>query len=90
MNYKADILEKICYTDLVYGRINKKLQLSLAEEEIEKMIFNIIKETDLSDFQKIGKNYYITNKKGNIRLTINSYTYRIITVDRLNKLQKKK
>lgn len=88
-NYKTEILEKICYTDLVYERINKKLNLQLTKDEIEKMIYEIIKETDKTNFQKTGKNIYITNNYKNVRLTINSYTNRIITADRLNKKQTK-
>jgi len=83
--YKTKILNKICYTDLVYERINKKLNIQLSKDEIEKMIFGIIKETDKTEFQKTGKNIYITNKNENVRLTINSYTNRIITADKLNK-----
>ena len=82
-NYKKDILDKICYTELVYGRINKKLNTELSKEEIEKMILELITETDEIDFKKTGKNIYITNHKKNIRLTINSFTTRIITADRL-------
>jgi len=81
--YKSEILDKICYTDLVYGRINKKLNKQLSKDQIEEMIISIIKETDSSGFYKKGKNIYITNKNRNVRLTINSYTNRIITADRL-------
>jgi len=83
-DYKAEILNNICYTDLVYKRINKKLNIGLPKDEIEKMIYEIIEETDKTKFQKTGKNIYITNNYKNIRLTINSYTNRIITADRLN------
>ncbi len=84
-NYKIEILDKICYTDLVYGRINKKLSIELSKDKIEEMIFEIIKETKESEFKKTGKNIYITNNERNVRLTINSYTNRIITADKLNK-----
>ena len=84
-NYKSEILKNICYTDLVYGRINKKLNIELSKEKIEEFILETISETDEAKFQKTGKNFYITNKEKNIRLTINSYTNRIITVDKLNK-----
>jgi len=87
-DYKTEILNKICYTDLVYERINKKLNIQLSKDEIEKMIYGIIEETDKTRFQKIGKNIYITNENRNVRLTINSYTNRIITADRLNKKNK--
>jgi len=84
-NYKNGILEKICYTDLVYGRINKKLNIDFSKDKIEKMIYKIIKETKESQFVKNGKNIYIINNQRNVRLTINSYTNRIITADKLNK-----
>ena len=82
-NCKKEILEKICYTDLVYERINKKLNLTLSREKIEEMVFLLIKETNEADYQKTGKNIYISNNEKNVRLTINSYTNRIITVDKL-------
>ena len=84
-NYKKDILDRICYTELVYGRINKKLKTELSKDKIEEMIFSIILETDEVNFQKTGKNIYITNNERNVRLTINSYTNRIITADKLNR-----
>jgi len=84
-DYKTEILDKISYTDLVYERINKKLNIQLPKDEIEKMIYEIIEKTDETKFRKTGKNIYITNNYKNIRLTINSYTNRIITADRLNK-----
>ena len=81
MNYKTEILENICYTELVYKRINKKLKTQLSKVEIEKMILKIIRETNESLFQKIGKNIYVTNNERKIRITVNYNTYRIITVD---------
>lgn len=87
-NYKTEILNKICYTGLVYGRINKKLNKQLSKDEIEKMIFEIIEDTKETQFQKTGKNIYISNDERNIKITINSYTHRIITVDNLNKKQR--
>lgn len=83
-NFKEVILNKICYTDLVYGRINKKLNLSLSNDAIEELIVEIIKETVASELNKIGKNIYISNHNKNIRLTINSFTNRIITADKLH------
>ena len=32
---KTEILRNICYTELVYGRINKKLNIKLSKEQIE-------------------------------------------------------
>jgi hypothetical protein len=83
-SYKEEILNKICYTGLVYGRINKKLNLDLSKQKIETLISTILSETNESEFLKKGKNIYITNNERKIRLTINSYTNRIITADKLN------
>ncbi len=80
---KQIILEKLCYTELVYGRINKKLKINFSKQQIEEYILRILKETEPEFYTKTGKNYYIFNNENNIRLTINSFTYRIITVDRI-------
>lgn len=82
-NYKAIISKKICYTHLVYGRINKKLGLRLSHKEIEKFILETIEKTIDANFVKKGKNIYISNNIENIRLTINSNTNRIITADKI-------
>lgn len=82
--YKQDILKNICYTELAYERINKKLQTSLVRADIEELIYALINETDEHFFEKKGKNFYITNLNRFIRMTINSYTFRIITVDRIH------
>lgn len=78
---KKEILENICYTELVYGRINKKLNSKFSKKQIEEFLFNILKETGEKSFSKIGKNFYIINTKNNIKITINSNTFRVITVD---------
>jgi len=82
---KKEILEKINYTELAYSRIRKKLSIQLVNKEIENYIFMAIKETPLECFEKIGKNYYITNLKLGFRITINASTTRIITVDKVSK-----
>ncbi|MFB9080615.1 DUF3781 domain-containing protein [Flavobacterium procerum] len=70
--------------------MNKKLNLQLLNSEIEELILNIISETDFTAFEKTGKNFYISNYERNTRLTINSFTYRIITADKLNKIKERK
>ncbi len=80
---KLEILPKICYTELVYGRINKKLNTNLPKSAIEETLLTVLKETPDSFFQKKGKNIYVTNCEKNIRITINSSTFRIITVDKI-------
>ncbi len=82
---KQEILNSICYTELVYERINKKLNINFSKKQIEVFIFRTLKETDEKYFSKIGKNFYIKNIEKNIKITINSNTYRIITVDKLIK-----
>lgn len=84
-SYKTQILANICYTELVYGRINKKLKCELSKTEIEAKLLAIIKETKDVDFQKRGKNVYVESVEENIRITVNMNTYRIITVDVLSK-----
>ena len=56
---KTEILSRICYTEFVYERINKKLDSKFSKSEIEKMLFDIVRETQEMFFQKIGKNIYI-------------------------------
>ncbi len=80
---KKDVLENICYTELVYKRINKKLNTQFSKKEIQDYIYKILEETEEKFISKVGKNYYIVSTKNNIRLTINSNTYRIITADKL-------
>lgn len=82
-NYKQNILDRLCYTELVYGRINKKLKLDFSRDKIEELVTTVILETDENKFTKTGKNIYITNEKRKIILTINSYTNRIITASKL-------
>ena len=82
---KDEIINNICYTELVYGRINKKLYTSYSKYQIEKMILDILETTSQDDYSKVGKNYYIRNIDKNIRVTVNSKTYRVITVDKLKK-----
>jgi hypothetical protein len=82
---KHKILHNVCYTELVYSRINKKLNTKYSNEQIEKLMSEVIKKTEVSFFNKIGKNYYISNIEHNIRITINSNTFRIITVDKIIK-----
>lgn len=82
---KAEIIKNICYTELVYGRINKKLNITFSKKQIEKFILEVLKETEEKFFSKIGKNFYVVNTKKNVRITINSYTFRVITADRIEK-----
>ncbi|MGM0461594.1 MAG: DUF3781 domain-containing protein, partial [Fibrobacterota bacterium] len=79
------IIDNICYTERVYGRIQKKLNIKSSKEEIETLILNVLKNTAPENYSQTGKNYYITNSDTKIRVTINSFTHRVITVDTLKK-----
>lgn len=80
---KKLIIKNICYSDLVYRRINKKLKVSYSKNDIEELIINLLINTPEINYSKVGKNYYIKNIDKKIRVTVNSNTYRVITVDRL-------
>lgn len=80
---KPEILSHVCYTELVYGRINKKLKTQLSKTEIEELLYKLIAETKESCFERIGKNLYVTNPQNQITVTINKNTFRVITVDRV-------
>jgi hypothetical protein len=82
---KQRIIQNLCYTELVYERINKKLAVDFSKEQIGSFIDEILKTTDEKFYIKTGKNYYVTNTENNIRITVNSNTFRVITVDRLRK-----
>ncbi len=82
---KNEISENICYTELVYRRINKKLNSQFSKKQIEEFVLKILKETDEKFFSKIGKNYYVENTENNVRLTINSNTFRIVTADKIKR-----
>lgn len=78
---KQRVIENLCYTDLVYQRINKKLSTNLSKDQIESLIVKILRNTNEKFYIKSGKNFYVTDARNNVRLTINSSTCRIITVD---------
>lgn len=78
----ASIKDQVCYTDLVYRRVNKKLKVDLSRAEIEKLVQDILGD-DQTTVEKRGKNYYVSGLTYKTRLTINSFNFRLITADRL-------
>lgn len=80
---KEIILKNHMFTHLWYGRINKKLWLNLSKNEIEKFIYKIIKNTSENFIIKKWKNFYIKDIYYNTIITINSYTFTIITVNKI-------
>ncbi len=85
MDKKQEIIENICYTDLVYERINKKLSTEFSKVQIELFIDKALKMTDKKLFKKIRKNYYVTNSENNVRITINANTFTVITAKQIGK-----
>ncbi len=57
----------------------------MTNEQIESYLFRVLTETDESFYTRTGKNFYVVNQPHNIRITINSSTYRVITADRIEK-----
>ena len=53
--YKTIILENLCYTELVYERINKKLKTQLSKVEIETLMSEIVKKMDATVFKRKEK-----------------------------------
>lgn len=83
LHSKKHIIENIGYTELVYGRINKKLSADFSKKQIECLILDVLNGSSQRDYLKVGKNYYVSNYNHKIRVTINSFTFRIITVDKI-------
>lgn len=76
------IKRQVCYTDLVYQRVNKKLKVELSRPEIEKLVQDILTDNQTT-VEKRGKNYYVSGLAYSTQLTINSFNFRLITADRL-------
>ena len=43
---KQSVIDNLCYTQLVYERINKKLGIDFSKEQIESFIDKVLKATD--------------------------------------------
>jgi len=79
---REKIKTNLCYTELVYDRIRKKLNIQLDNMSIENLILDIVAD-DKSILDKRGKNFYVTNKEMGIEVTINSNNYRVITASKV-------
>jgi len=78
----SELQRTVCYTELVYQRVNKKLKTQLTQTEIEALVDRLLADVT-SSVEKRGKNYYITNQHAQIQLVINSFNSRLITVNAL-------
>lgn len=74
------IKEHVCYTELVYQRVNKKLAVYLSKSEVEALVMAVLEDSATS-VEKLGKNYYVTNLLQRGQLVINPLNYRLITVN---------
>ena len=73
MNELIYNINKLHTTDMGVSRIKRNLNIT---EDVVKYCKNIILDNN-SNIYKKGKNFYCEN--GNIKLTVNSYSYTIIT-----------
>lgn len=78
----SELQRTVCYTELVYQRVNKKLKTQRPKSEIEALVDRLLADVT-SSVEKRGKNYYITNQHAQIQLVINSFNSRLITVNAL-------
>lgn len=78
----SELQRTVCYTELVYQRVNKKLKTQLAQTEIEALVDRLLADVT-SSVEKRGKNYYVTNQRTQIQLVLNSFNSRLITVNAL-------
>lgn len=78
---KKEILDNISFTDLIYDIINKKLNSKFSRQEVEKMLIDVINDTQKSSFLEIDDNIYITNLKNKMKITINAKTYKVVAID---------
>lgn len=78
----AQIKDHVCYTELVYQRVNKKLVVDLSHAEIEALVIAVLNDV-ATGVERLGKNYYVTNQTRQVQLVINSFNYRLITVNRV-------
>ncbi|MCP8857036.1 DUF3781 domain-containing protein [Latilactobacillus fuchuensis] len=81
LSIKNDLLATVCYTSLVYQRVNKKLATQFSELEIEKLVQAVINNAD--SIVLTGKNYYVDDYQRQISLTINAGNHRLITANQL-------
>jgi len=77
---RQEFLDNICYTDLVFGRVNKKLKTNYSIDEIKDLVNQIVSDPETT-INKQGKNYYLQNKS--IELVVNSFNFRLITTNKI-------
>ncbi len=85
-NLKAAIADKFRNTSLGFVRIRNNLNVNhLTDNETEGLLRRIILSTPLQDIVTKGKNHYFKCLEHNTVLTVNSYTFTIITAKIIGK-----
>lgn len=79
MPTRETFAKQVCYTPLVFGRVNKKLGTDLTADEIKDLVQKIIADPQ-TVIIKNGKNYYLQLQT--TELVINSFNYRLITANK--------
>ena len=86
INLKTSIADSFRNTSLGFVRIKNNLNVKhFTDNETEFLLRKIIVSTPLHDIVTKGKNYYFKCLEYNAILTVNSYTFTIITAKRINK-----
>ncbi len=63
-SHQNEISDKLCYTELVYDRINRKLGLHLSSQEKESLVPDIVERTDEKHFLKKKELLYHQRNQG--------------------------
>ena len=85
-NLQTSIADKFRNTSLGFSRIKKNLAVNhFTDGDTEKLLRKIILSTPLADIETKGKNHYFKCSEYNAILTVNSYTFTIITAKRIKK-----
>ena len=84
INLKTSIADKFKNTSLGFVRIKNNLNINhFTDNETEILLRKIILSTPLEDVVTKGKNHYFKCLEYNAILTINSYTFTIITAKKI-------
>jgi len=75
------IQSSVCYTPLVYERVNKKLSQIMSPTQVDELVTRVLNSEYASIISR-GKNYYIEERTEGVILTINKNNYRLITINK--------
>jgi len=81
------IQSRVCYTPLVYERVNKKLSQIMLPTQVDELVTRVLNSEYASIISR-GKNYYIEERTEGVILTINKNNYRLITINKSQEVSK--